>query len=149
MLAKKPESAMPIPNPSNTENLLSIKSSLKKRKIKTSYEDNVVNIYIDLELDSELSYPYKVEPVSDEDIKKIEEIVSGQIKKAVFSAVERSKNEFKYDVFGFARYFKSQNIRIYRKINWKEEYLNTNFHVNVTTKIINTNLIDTNAKEQD
>ena len=149
ILAENPGSTMAIPNPSNQKNLLSIKSTLKKRKIKTSYEDNVINIYIDLELNSELSYPYKVEPISDEDIKKTEEIVSEKIKKALFSAVERSKNEFGCDVFGFARYFKSQNISIYRKINWKKEYLNANFHVTVKTKIINTNLIDTNAKEQD
>jgi spore germination protein KC len=149
ILAEKPVSTMPIPHPSNKQNLLSIKSTLKKRKIKTSYEDNVINIYIDLELDSQLSYPYKVEPISAGDIKKTEDIVCKKIKDEILSAVERSKNEFECDVFGFARYFKSQNIRIYRKINWKEEYLNTNFHVNVKTKITNTNLIDTNAKQQD
>lgn len=149
VLSKKAGSTIPIANPSNTNNLLSIKSALKKRKIKTSYKDNIVNIYIDIELKSQLLYPYKVEPISNEDIKKIEEVVSQKVKEDIISAVERSRDEFECDVFGFARYFKGQNIKIYRKINWEEEYLKAEFHVNVKAKITNTNLIDTNAKEQD
>lgn len=149
ILSDKASSTMPIPHPSDKKNLISIKSVLKKRKIKTSYEDNIINIYIDLKLASQMTYPYKVEPISEEDIKKLEEEVSKKVKQDVLSAAERSKNEFKCDVFGFGRYFKAQNIHIYREIKWKEEYMNAKFHVNVTTKITNTNLIDTNAKEQD
>lgn len=149
ILLEKPVSTMVIAHPSNNKNLLSIRTELKKRNIKTTYEDKGVNIYIDLNLKSQLSYPYKIEPISEEDTKKIESFISEKIKKDVLSALERSKNEFKCDIFGFGRYFKAQNPKEYKKIKWQQEYLKANFHVKVNTKIINTNLIDTNAKKQD
>lgn len=149
ILSKKASTIMPIPHPKNNKNMISIKSTLSKRKIKTTFKNNEVNIYIDLNFSSQLVYPYKIEPISENDMEKIKGEVLGKIKNDVFDALERSQNEFQSDVFGFGRYFKSQNIKTYRRINWKEEYLKAKFHVNVNTKITNTNLIDINAKVQE
>ncbi|MBL4938640.1 Ger(x)C family spore germination protein [Clostridium sp. YIM B02515] len=146
ILSKKATNIIPFPHPSNEKNLVSIKSKLKKRRVRTSYENNKVNIYLDLKLISQIYYPYKIEMISKNDIKKLEEMVSRKVEHDVLKAIERSKNEFKCDVFAFGRYFKSQNMSTYRKINWKEEYLNAEFHINVTTKIKNTNLLDTKIK---
>ena len=148
VLSKKPVTTTIIPRPGDEKNLLSIKTTLGKRNIKASYEDDKVNIYIDLKLNSQLQYEYSnIEPLSKEDSKKIENIVSSKIKQDIMSAIKRSQNEFKSDVFGFARYFRKDNPKVYKKIDWKEEYTKASIHVNVETTIKNTNLLDPNAKK--
>jgi spore germination protein KC len=138
---------MTIPHPDDKNILVSTKNSLKQRKIKTDYKNNRVNIYIDLKLNSQLQYLYEFKPVSKDDIKNLEEMISDEIKKNVLSALELSKNQFKCDVFGFARYFKGDSAEEYKQMKWEEEYPYINFHVNVKTTITNTNLLDVKAKK--
>jgi spore germination protein KC len=147
VLSKKSGDIRVVPNPSNEKNLLSIKSTLGKRSIKTSYEDKKIHIYIDLKLKSQLQYEYKIEALSKQDIKKVEEIISNKLKENILSAAKRSQDEFKSDVFGFARHFKAANPRVYKYIDWNKEYPNAIFHVNVDTTIVNTTLLDPNAKK--
>lgn len=149
VLSKKPITISAIPLPSSEKNLISIRTVLEKRSIKTSYADDKVNIYIDLKLNSQLQYEYdNIEPLSKEDSKKVENIVSNKIKEDVMYAIKRSQKEFKSDVFGFARYFRKDNPKAYKKIDWKEEYTKANIHVNVETTIKNTNLLNPNAKNK-
>jgi spore germination protein KC len=147
VLSKKAGDTRVIPSPSDDKNLISIKSKLAKRSIKTSYEDNKINIYIDLKLKSQLQYEYKIELLSKKDIKKVEETIANKLKENILSATNRSQNQFKSDVFGFARYFKAENPKVYKYIDWNEEYSKAIFHVNVDTTIVNTNLLDLNAKK--
>ena len=126
--------------------MLSIITDLKKKSIRTSYEDKKVNIYIDLNLKSVMQYEYHIEVLSNEDIKKVESIIESEAKEKILSAIKRSQNEFKSDIFGFARYFKAENPVVYRTINWKEEYAEAVFHVKVNTTIVSTQLLDTNAE---
>lgn len=147
LLSKKAGDTRAIPSPNDDKNLLSIKSDLKKRSIRTSYGDNKINIYIDLKLKSEMQYQYHIEPFSNEDKKKIEGIIESIIKENVLSAISRSQNEFKSDVFGFARYFKAENPKVYKTIDWKEEYTKAVFHVSVSTTIIDTGSLDSNAEK--
>ena len=133
---------MPFPHPSDEKNLVSTKTFLKQRKIKTDYKNNKVNISIDLKLNTQLQYLYEFKSTSKDDIIKLEKMISDEIKKEVMFSLELSKNQFKYDVFGFARYFKGEHPEEYKQISWKEKYPNINFNVNVKTIIINTNLLD-------
>jgi spore germination protein KC len=136
-----------IQSPRNNKNLISIKTKLAKRSITTSYGDKKINIFIDLKLKSQIQYEKKTQPINKQDIKKIENIISSKIKKAILSATNSSKNKFKSDVFGFARYFKADNYQVYKHIDWNKEYPKAVFHVNVNTIIVNTNLLDLNAKK--
>ncbi|GFP74425.1 Ger(x)C family spore germination protein [Clostridium fungisolvens] len=146
MLSKRAGDTRAIPSPSDDKNLLSIKSDLSKRSIRTSYEDNKINIYIDLKLKSEVQFQYHMEPFTNEDKKKVEAVIGSLIKENVLSAVSRSQNEFKSDVFGFARYFKAENPRIYKTINWKEDYTKAVFHVSVNTTIIDTGVLNSDVE---
>lgn len=147
ILSEKPVAQIAISKTSSDKNLVSIKTDLKKRTIKTSYEDKVVNIYINLKLNAQLQYEYNNIPVSDEDIKNLEDRVSKKFEEDIIYATNHSKSEFQSDVFGFSQYFKSQNPQKYREIDWKKEYTKAVFHVNVETTIINKNLSDPNAKK--
>jgi spore germination protein KC len=148
VLAKKTSMSYAIPNPNDENNLFSVTTTLQKRNIKTSFKDNKVNIDINLKLNSKLAYQYNgLDPISKQDIKKIEELISNKTKKEVISAIKRSQEEFKSDIFGFARYFKARNLEKYKTINWKEKYLEAIINVNVETTIKNTTLLDPNIKK--
>ncbi|AKN31410.1 spore gernimation protein GerC [Clostridium carboxidivorans P7] len=146
VLSKKVTDVRSINHLKNPKTLISIKSNLAKRSIKTSYKDNKINIYINLKLKSQMQYEENVEPINKQDMEEVKKIIENKIKEDILSSVIRSQKEFKSDVFGFARYFKGENIKIYRQINWKEEYPKAIFHVNVDTNIVNTNFLDPNAK---
>lgn len=147
ILSKNPKATIPIPHPGDKTILISIKNSLKQRKIKTEYKNNRINIYIDLKLNSQLQYMYEFKEISEEDIIELEKRISDKIKKDVMFALELSQEQFNYDIFGFARYFKADNPEEYKKTNWEEEYPDINFKVNVKVTITNTNLLDINAKK--
>ena len=149
LVAKKTTVERVIPHPQNGKNLVSVKSVLGKRTIRTKYEDNKINIYIDLKLNAQIQYAYNIEPLSKAEVKKIEEIVSNMTKEEVMRAIKRSQNEMQCDVFGFAKYFRAEHPIEYKKMNWKEEYPKANFHVNVKTTIKNTSILDPNGKKPD
>lgn len=147
LISEKPRITRAMPSPKNKENMLAIHTTMKKRKIKTKYVDNKINIFIDLKLKSQLQYEYTMESLSNDDIKKLETEIANNIKTNILSAIMRSQNEFKCDVFGFARYFKADNAYEYKHLDWSQEYPKAIFHVNVSTTIKNTNLLDPNAKK--
>lgn len=149
LVAKKTTVERVIPHPKNEKNLVSVKPVLGKRTIRTKYEDNKINIYIDLKLNAQIQYEYSIEPLSKTEAKKIEDIVSNMTKEEVMRAIKRSQNEMQCDVFGFAKYFKAEHPIEYKKMNWKEEYPKANFHVNVKTTIKNTSILDPNGKTPD
>ncbi len=134
-----------IPISQNKSNLASIQTKLNKRKIKTRCENGEIYIDIKLNLYSKLLYEYIEEPISDETIKKLESIIQDMVKQEVYSSIKRSQEEFRCDIFGFARYFKADNPKLYKTINWAEEYPDVQFNVEVKSKIINYNLINTKA----
>ncbi len=136
-----------IPNPQNKDNLLSIKTKIKKKKITTSVVDNKINIDVNLDLNSMILYEYTRQSISKETVKELETIIANKVKEEVISSIERSQQEFKSDIFGFARYFKADNPQIYKTINWIEEYPNVSFNVHVKSKITSFNLINTKVKE--
>ncbi|WML37527.1 Ger(x)C family spore germination protein [Clostridium sp. OS1-26] len=149
LVAKKTTVERVIPHPKNEKNLVSVKSVLGKRSIRTKYEDNKINIYIDLKLNAQIQYEYSIEPLSKVEINKIEDTVSNMAKEEVMYAINRSQNEMHCDVFGFAKYFRAKYPIEYKRMNWKEEYQKANFHVNVKTTIKNTTILDPNGKKPD
>lgn len=138
-----------FPHPRNADNLISVTNTFRKRKIKTSYKDGSINIDIDIKLNSKVEYEYlSNDLITKEDIKKLEEIISNRVKEDIISSVKRSQEEFKCDVFGFARYFKAGNPQKYKSINWEEEYLKATVNVNVKASIKDTSVFDLDTKRR-
>lgn len=144
-------------NPSFTEiiqlkrqkdNKYSFLVKIKDRKITTDYKNGKPVINIDLELKEHLQYLYYVEPISDSDMKLLENRISEVVKKYITEAVERSQKKNKCDIFGFARYFRADYPKIYKEMDWEEEYPKIDVNINVKSRIINTNLADPNAKHK-
>lgn len=148
LLLKKAIDRKAISNVGNKDNLYAIRTTLKKRKIKTNYIDNKININIDLKLAVYLEYQYKSELLNESIIKELEGTAAKEIGKEVLHAISLSQKEFKSDVFEFSKYFKAQNPKEYKEINWKEEYPNANINVNVNAQIKDINLINPNNKKK-
>lgn len=148
LLAKHPFLTEVIELNRHENNRYSLDVEVKKRKIKTEYINDKVVINVDLNSAAGLQYQYHTHSLSDKDIKQIENIVSSKIKNDILKAFKRSQTEFKCDIFGFAKYFRADNPKIYDEIDWKDEYLNADINVNVKTKIKNLGLIDPNAKRK-
>lgn len=146
LLSKKPTTTKLLSHPSYQDNLVNSKVFLDKRKIKTSYLDNHVVIDIDLKLLSEIMYEYKITPLSDNDIKILENSISTLIKDEITSAITKSKKDFKCDIFQIARHFKASNYTEYKELDWEKEYVNAKVNVNIKTTIKNINVLDPNGK---
>lgn len=134
-----------IPNPKDN-NLLALRTKLKKRKINTSIVDGEIHIDVRLDFNVDLLYEYVKGPISEETIKELELIIEEMVKKEVISAIEKSQQVHKCDYFGFGRYFKAQNGKIFKNIDWRAEYPDAIFNVKVNSKITNYHLINTKVK---
>ena len=146
LLADKPILKESTPGIKNSNNFLSFHSKLKKRKITTDYIDNTPIINVNLDLNLELHYQYYVEPLSKDEIKRIEDTLSKKIKTDIQTIVTKSQKEYKCDIFDFVKYFRADCPNAYSSIDWKEAYPTAKVNIVVSTKILNLNLLDPNAK---
>lgn len=148
LLADKPMLTESIFFSQEENNRYSLRTTVKKRKIKTDYKDDRVIIKVDLNLAAELRYQYYLKPISDKQIKELENMVSEKVKKDILDIIERSQKEFKSDIFHFVKYFRADHPKIYEQIKWEDEYPQAIIEVNVKTKIVNQDLMDTNVKKK-
>jgi len=148
LLADKPVLTESLFSSKEKENKYSLRTSVKKRRFRTDYKNERVIIKVYLDLAAELQYQYYLEPISDEEIKKLESMASEKIKKDIINVFKRSQEEFKCDIFHFVKYFRADHPRIYKQISWEEVYPEADIEVSVKTKIINLGLIDTNAEKK-
>lgn len=148
LLADEPVLTESLFSSEKEKNKYSLRTAVKKRKIKTDYKDGKVVININLDMTAELRYQYYLRPISDAEIKKLEHRVSAKIKQDIINNIERSQKEFKCDIFHFAKYFMAEHPKIYDQIKWEEEYPQAEVEVAVKTKIINLGLLDPNAKKK-
>jgi len=148
LLSKKPFISGAIPSPSNDRNTISYVNTLNKRKISTSYINNKIVINIDLALKTQIVYEYRIEPLSNDDRKKIEKQVSDIAKNYIETLIKKSQQEYQSDILQLYRYFRADNIEASKTIDWKTAYPNAAINVNVTTKITNTNFLDPNASKK-
>lgn len=148
ILSKKPVIIQTVNNDQREKNLLSFRTSIKKRKIQTKYKEKKVIIDIDLDLKAELRYQYYTEKIDDKDMKKLEKSISENVKKQIIKTIERAQNEFECDYFNFGKYFKAQYPKIYEQIEWEDSFIKADIDVSVKTKIVNKSLSDPNATKK-
>jgi spore germination protein KC len=129
-----------ISNEINDKNRYSIRLTLDKRKIKTSYKNNRAVIDINLKLNGELLYQYYIDEISDEMIKQFEQKLSEKATNDINNIINRAQKDFRCDIFRFGKIFKAQHYKQFRKINWQEEFLGAKVNVKVDTTIVNKNL---------
>ncbi|KOA18824.1 spore germination protein A3 precursor [Clostridium homopropionicum DSM 5847] len=140
LLLKNPIMNKTVYSDGDEKRQYAFQAKLKKRKVKTSYKDKKINIDVDLQINFSIKYQYKIEPLNKNKIKEVESEVSQMIYKEVMYAINKSQKDYKCDIFQFGKYFKANNPKDYRRINWNEEYPDANINVNVNTHLTNVNL---------
>lgn len=146
LLADNPMLISTIPGFKNSNNIFSFHNKIKKRKIKAEYIDNIPVINVNIDLISALRYQYYVESVSKEQIKQLEDSLSRKIQTDIQTIITKSQKEFQCDIFNFAKYFKADYPKVYKSMNWEEAYTTAKVNIKVSTKIVNFDLDDPNAK---
>lgn len=146
ILLKHPNVRNVIAYPNDPKNLIYFETKIKNKNIKTDYVDEKVNIDINLKASSKLLFQYYIKPIDDNIKLEIEQMISKQIKESIENIVDRSQNEFQCDILNFGKYFRYQNPKTYRKIDWIKQYPLADINVNVDTKITNLGTTDPNAK---
>lgn len=150
MLSRDPIIPQVLKHPDNPENLITLRTNLDNKKIKTRYEHNKIIIDVNLKISAILIYENYIQPINDDTLNKLQSDLSEKIKSQVMSSISKSKDEFGIDIFEFAKYFRAQNRTQYDKINWKEEYAkNAEVNVNVSAKIKSVGSEDINAKPKE
>lgn len=147
-LADKPILTEGLFSREDEENKVSIRTSVKRRRVKTDYKDGRVIFNMDLLVSGELRYQYFLKPISKKQQKEFEEMVSKKLTIDITNIFERSQKEFKCDIFQFAKHFRAEHPQIYKKLNWEEAYMDADLNINVKADIINLGLTDPNAKRK-
>lgn len=142
ILAKKPFLAETITSKNNKKNILSFRTLVKKRTIKTDYKDDNIIINIDLDLNAELRYQYYSEKISDTNIAYLEKKISDKVKNDILTIIEKSQKDYKCDIFQFAKHFRAQHFTKFNNIDWEEKFPDASINVQVKSTITNLNLLD-------
>lgn len=148
LLSPHPSIIQVLPHPKNSKNLLSFMLDLNKRKINTEYKNGKVAINIKMNIDASLVYAFYIDQITEETKKELEDSISQKVKKEVESLIKKSQEEFKCDIFEFAKYFRADNPKIYKNINWGEVYKDASVNLEVNTNIIRYGLQDYNVKKE-
>ena len=146
LLADSPRLIEFLPSIKNPNNIFSFHTEIEKRKIKADYIDNTPVINVNLDVTLELHYQYYVEPISKEELKQLEDSLSRKIQLDIQKIITRSQKEFQCDIFNFVKYFKADCPKAYSTIDWHVAYPNAKVNIKVSTKIINLDLDNPNAK---
>lgn len=132
----------------DTSNLVSITTMNFKRKIKTDYSDDKVIINIDLKLKEKLEYSYKETTLTDSDITELENTISDKIEGYITNIISKAQEDYKCDIFGLLKYFRAQNPKAYKTIDWKEKFPKAQVNVNVDVEIVSKGLYDYEANNK-
>jgi len=148
LLAKKPIISELIDTGEYENNPISFVVNLKKRNFDFEYKQDKLMINVELNVKADLIYQYSIKNVDEDQIKKLEILISNNIKKEVEKSIKDSQYKYKCDIYNFAKFFKAKNNSMYEKINWEDEFINADVSVVVNTKITSTNFMDTEAKKE-
>lgn len=148
VLADKPVLTESLFAPEEKENKYSLRTAVKKRKLKTEYKDGKVIFNLDLLVAGELRYQYYLSNIDDKKLKQLEILVSKKLTNDIRNIFEKSQKVYKCDIYHWAKNFRAEHPSIYKKINWEEAYTTADLNINLKTEIINLGLTDPNAKKK-
>ncbi|WP_432661780.1 Ger(x)C family spore germination protein [Wukongibacter baidiensis] len=148
VLAEKPVLTESLFAPGDEENKYSLRTAVKKRKIKTEYKDGKVIFNLDMLVAGELRYQYYLSKIDDSIKKDLEKMVSQKLKEDIADIFERSQKVYKCDIFHFAKNFRAEHPKIYKGLNWEEAYITAELNINIETALINLGLTDPNVQKK-
>lgn len=112
-----------------------------KTKIETKYEEGKVKIAIYPKVNFSVIEIKKGDVASKKEHKKqIEEALNQILNEQIKSVVEKTKNEYQSDIFGFGLYFENHNTKAWQNLsnNWNKHFKEAEITVSTKSYLINT-----------
>lgn len=145
LVAKKSRSSYEVVE---KDNKFIIDTTMKKRKIKPTFENGKLKLKINMDFRGEITYMENLAPISDEIKNKIEKSLTTMIKNDVQKTIAISQNEFKCDYFYFYKYFRTHYRKEFENINWNEVYSKAYIDININAQIKPKGMFEINPKKQ-
>ena len=137
-------SIISIPSPFNQNQILDISISQSKKTKKNIELINSPYITLDVYLQGiVVSSENKLNLTNENDIKTIEKYVSSYMENKILDYLYATSKKYHTDIdsFGKSIAYKFLTVEDYSKLNWPHMYVDSFFHVNVNTQIINGSLL--------
>ncbi|WP_202707602.1 Ger(x)C family spore germination protein [Sporosalibacterium faouarense] len=115
---------------------ITIRTSNKSSKIKVSLEDSHIKAFLTIKLNARISEYSNIKRNQDiQDLyRMVEKQLERQLLKDLESLIKKSK-DYNSDIFGIGKYVRANHMKYWDKINWEEEYANTEFKINIIVNL--------------
>lgn len=116
---------------------LTLEVIMKKRKIKAHYDNEQINMDINMEYKAELLYGDKKEPYDfqEEDAEILGEMLRVRLIEEISAAITRSQTEFNSDYYQIDEEFRIKYPLEFDRMDWYEEYPKIQFNYNIKVKL--------------
>lgn len=118
---------------------ISLEVKRYKKKIKPIYKNGKITIQININIDTSISEisNSKIDYMSKEGIRILEEDAKNKIKKDINNLIYKVQKEYKSDIFGFGAAIKRNNPKLWKQIknDWNEKFIGLDTEIDVDLKI--------------
>lgn len=138
--------------PYNDNEMISLEAKKVRRKIKVVNDQDKPKIIYNEYIEGNIVEVSDSKDINDPKvIKKIEQVIEGNIRQLTENTIKRVQQEFNSDIFGFGQEIRRQQPKMWRnmKDNWDQEFPKLTVEVNVKLKIITTGIIIDPIKTKD
>jgi spore germination protein KC len=121
-----------------------VEVSLKKRKIKSFYENGQISFDIGLNFDAKLMYGNKKTPynLEETDTKEIAQILQGIVLRDIYDALVLGQQKIKCDYFQFDDEFRVHFPVEFESMDWQKEFTNATISITVSVDLSTTYMMD-------
>lgn len=131
------------------DNKFTLGVSLKKRKIKPSYEKGKISFDMKFDFQAKLMYgdkktPYNFDDTANEAVTKA---LTEMLKNEISNAVEQAQKKFKCDYFDFDNEFRIKFPQEFQKMNWENEFEEAMFNIDVKVQLTRTSMMNYETNE--
>ena len=125
---------------------IALRTTLEKIKTTPTYDGNQVNFNIDLSYVGKVLYSSNKDPVTDEMIHEAEEKHKEQLMEDIVETIDISQKQYKLDYLSFSEPFRIKYPDVFESMDWKKEFKNAKFNINIDLKVREPEAIDYNPE---
>ncbi len=129
---------------------LTLELSLKKRAIKSIYENEMISFDMKFDFEAKLMYGDVPTPYNFDDAANAEvtETLTEMLKNQLSDAVEQAQKVFKCDYLQFDDEFRMKYPAQFEQMDWENEFQKANYTIDVKVKLSGTWMMDYETKER-
>lgn len=126
------------------DNKFTIEVSLKKLKIKSSYENGKISYDLKLDFEAKLMYGDNKTPYNFDDTanSEVTNILTETLKSELSDAIDQAQKKFKCDYLQFDDAFRIKYPEEFEKMDWQNEFEKSTYNIDVKVVLIGTWMMD-------